>query len=196
MKKIISIIAIIFLIVFICQPIYANSKEKYTLSLTVKENTEDLQIFILLPEKYIKFLMERNNIDYDEQYTLVDIIKGEQLKEIQVDMENVQDKIYIENNIKYVQILLETIQKNVYNFDIVSDYTNMDIKYRVKSNTEDYIMHIDNFKIKDGVCKIEYNATKNTIKQPDEIIITLPTIIFLCLIVIIIIIIIYKWRNR
>ena len=57
-------------------------------------------------------------------------------------------------------------------------------------------MHIDNFEIEEGICKIEYNYSENTIKQPDKIVINFGAIILIILLIIIlIVIIITKQKN-
>ena len=43
----------------------------------------------------------------------------------------------------------------------------MNIKFRIKNEYKDYIMHIDNFKIEKDICEIEYDYDKDIVKQPD-----------------------------
>ena len=58
-------------------------------------------------------------------------------------------------------------------------------------------MHIDNFKIKDDVCQIEYNYDKNEIKQPTQITINFGTLLLIIILVFIAIIgIIAKIKGR
>ena len=85
----------------------------------------------------------------------------------------------------------------MYIFEIIEDYPDMDMKLRVKNNEKDYIMHIDNFKIKDDVCQIEYNYDKNEIKQPTKITINFGTLLLIIILVFIAIIgIIAKIKGR
>ena len=64
---------------------------------------------------------------------------------------------YEENGIEYVQILLEKNDDDIYFFDILSDYFDLDMRYRIKNDNKDFIAHIENFKLKDGICEIEYD---------------------------------------
>ena len=64
----------------------------------------------------------------------------------------------------------------------------MDMKFRIKNVDKDYIVHIDNFKISDNVCKIEYNYDENTVKQPDTTFVPFLTKLLIILLAIIIVI--------
>ena len=53
---------------------------------------------------------------------------------------------------------------------------------------KDDIVHIDNFKISNGVCKVEYNYEKNTVKQPDTEFIPFVTKVLMIILVVIIVV--------
>ena len=74
-------------------------------------------------------------------------LKNNDITGIEVKKENVQDELYEENGIEYTQILLEPDENGIYKFDLLEDYNKLDIKYRIKNEKKDYIVHIDNFKI-------------------------------------------------
>ena len=62
------------------------------------------------------------------------------------------------------------------------------MKLRIKNDEKDYIMHIDNFKIEDDVCQIEYDYDNDEVKQPTKIVINFGTILLIVILVMIIII--------
>lgn len=74
-------------------------------------------------------------------YEGVDTLKRNRISGITVYKQNVQDEIYTESGIKYVQILLN--EEGIYKFDILENYFDMDMKFRIKNNRKDYIIHID-----------------------------------------------------
>ena len=79
-------------------------------------------------------------------------------------------------------------ERNIYVFDILESYPKMDIKYRIKNIQKDYIVHIDNFKIERGKCEIEYDYTKDMVKQPDKKIIPVGIKILMGILIIIIVV--------
>ena len=105
---------------------------------------------------------------------------------INLDKTKVQDDIYEENGIKYIQILLDKYKKDTYSFDILSDYTELNIKYRIKGKSEDYIVHIDNFKVEDDKCEVQYNVDQNIVKQPDKKVFSFYTIVLIIILIIVI----------
>lgn len=168
-KWVVGLILIMILGTLSCQVFAAD--ETYRMELEIKNNTknEDVEIYILLPQEYIEFAIDRSptwaqdHVTYEGAKTL----KYNDVEGIEVKKENVQDKTYKEGNVEYVQIKLEPNLNNKYVFDILSDYEEMNIKFRIKNDYKDYIMHIDNFKIEKDICEIEYNYDKDIVKQPD-----------------------------
>ena len=188
MKKIISILG---LIVFLIREMllwvsYAAYQATYTLEFEASNVNEDFDIYILLPKDYIEFVIEDDALDIE--YTGVDTLKNNDIPSIRVNKENVSDELYEEDGVEYVQILLEENDDGIYEFDILSNYKEMDMKYRIKNVNKDFIVHIDNFKIDDGVCKIEYNYEEDTVKQPDTQFIPFVTKLLLVILVVIILI--------
>ena len=196
MKRYIAIICICVLVILMnISVVTANST--YTIELEVTKNTENksFTLYMLLPQDYIEYAI--NKADLDIEYTGAETLKQYDIPLINVDKEKIQDETYSENGIEYVQILLEQNEDSMYIFEIIEDYPDMDMKLRVKNNEKDYIMHIDNFKIKDDVCQIEYNYDKNEIKQPTQITINFGTLLLIIILVFIAIIgIIAKIKGR
>ena len=196
MKRYIVIICICVLVIMMnISIVMANST--YTIELEVTKNTENksFTLYMLLPQDYIEYAI--NKADLDIEYTGAETLKQYDIPLINVDKEKIQDETYSENGIEYVQILLEQNEDSMYIFEIIEDYPDMDMKLRVKNNEKDYIMHIDNFKIKDDVCQIEYNYDKNEIKQPTKITINFGTLLLIIILVFIAIIgIVAKIKGR
>lgn len=155
MKKIISIITMIVMALLLIGSVYASEEnllETYSLDMKILNKSENFELYILLPSNYIQYAIEKTgqDIKYEGSSTL----KNNTISGINIDKNNVLDQTYKEDNIEYVQIKLKETSENEYTFDIISDYQNMDMKYRIKQGSDDYIMHIDNFKVQDGICKI------------------------------------------
>ena len=93
------------------------------------------------------------------------MLKNHEIPGINIKKQNIQEKIYEEDNIEYVQILLEPDKYEIYHFYVIETYPSMDIKYRLTSNSIDYIMHLSNFEVQDNVCKMEYNFKEGTFKN-------------------------------
>lgn len=197
MKLLFVVVIIISMISVLIPNAYSSDIETYKISLIVKDNknNEDINLYILLPKEYIEYAIDSANLDID--YQGVETIKDNDILGINVNKENIKNDLYIENNIEYVQILLEKNLNNEYTFDVLENYYGDEkIKLRIKNDSKDYIMHIDNFEIEEGICKIEYNYSENTIKQPDKIVINFGAIILIILLIIIlIVIIIIKQKN-
>ena len=197
MKKVLKIIVIAILLINIFYISSIANEEMNKLRLNVVDSNEDYQVYILLPKKYIMYAIEKEGLDieYDKANTLI----YNNIPSIPVDINNVQNDTYIENSIEYVQILLNNVGNEEYYFEIIEDYTDMDILYRVKSQTRDNIIHIDNFKIKDNSCKMEYNYEQNEIKSLERNDIKI-SIDFewwqILLIIILVIFIIYLYKRR
>lgn len=196
MKRYIVIICICVLVIMMnISIVMANST--YTIELEVTKNTENksFTLYMLLPQDYIEYAINKAGLDIE--YTGAETLKQYDIPLINIDKEKIQDETYSENGIEYVQILLEQNEDSMYIFEIIEDYPDMDMKLRVKNNEKDYIMHIDNFKIKDDVCQIEYNYDKNEIKQPTQITINFGTLLLIIILVFIAIIgIVAKIKGR
>lgn len=196
MKRYIVIICICVLVIMMnISIVMANST--YTIELEVTKNTENksFTLYMLLPQDYIEYAINKAGLDIE--YTGAETLKQYDIPLINIDKEKIQDETYSENGIEYVQIVLEQNEDSMYIFEIIEDYPDMDMKLRVKNNEKDYIMHIDNFKIKDDVCQIEYNYDKNEIKQPTQITINFGTLLLIIILVFIAIIgIIAKIKGR
>ena len=188
MKKLFLIFIISIMILAINFTYVNANNDTYTLELETVNNKhkEDFDLYLLLPKDYIVFAIQEDNLDisYDGANTL----KNNEIPSIPVKKEMVKEDVYIENGIEYVQILLEESNNNKYEFEMLSNYTNMDMKYRVKNIEKDYIIHIDNFKIVERKCEIEYDYDNNTVKQPDIKIVLFATKVLTVILVIVIVI--------
>lgn len=163
MKKFLNIIILCIIIIMSTYlPVKAADTEMSQLRLTVLEADEDYELFMLLPKKYIKYAIQHDGLDieYESENTLI----YNTIPSIPVDINNVQDDTYIENGVEYVQIKLDDLGGEEYLFEIISEYTDMDMVYRLKSASRDNIMVIENFQMQDNVCRMEYNYKENTIK--------------------------------
>ena len=176
MKKIVTILVIImilFTMIFSIKNSYASGKDdrvELQLVITNNPNKENIDIYILLPKEYIEFAISSANLNL--KYNGPSTLKENVIPGIDVDKLQILDDTYTEDNIEYVQIKLNANMEGIYTFNILSEYSNLDMKYRVKNSTKDYIMHIDNFKIDKGICEIEYNYGEDIVKQPDKKVIT------------------------
>ena len=187
MKKYLTIVLLIILMIGLLVPtVKANSTYTIQLEVTSNESNADFDLFMLLPSNYIIYAI--NNAGLDIEYTGAETLIQNDIPLINVDKKNIQNETYVENGIEYVQILLEPNAEGLYTFEILSNYSEMDMKLRVKNDDKDYIMHIDNFKIEDNVCEIEYNYDKDEIKQPTKIRINFGTLLLIVLLIIIIMI--------
>ena len=196
MKKILNIIilAIIILILFIPN-VKAVDLSTYELKLKVLENTEnkEFDLYILLPKSYIVYAIDNSNLNIE--YTGAETLKENNIPGIDIDKNNVEDEIYKENDNEYVQILLEPNEDNEYTFNILSSYIGKDMKFRIKNDEKDYIMHLDNFTVKDNTCQLEYNYSQNSLKQKDYTEFSFSTVLFIILIIIVFIAIIAKIKG-
>ena len=196
MKKILNIIilAIIILILFIPN-VKAVDLSTYELNLKVLENTEnkEFDLYILLPKSYIVYAIDNSNLNIE--YTGAETLKENNIPGIDIDKNTVEDEIYKENDNEYVQILLEPNEDNEYTFNILSSYIGKDMKFRIKNDEKDYIMHLDNFTVKDNTCQLEYNYSQNSLKQKDYTEFSFSTVLFIILIIIVFIAIIAKIKG-
>ena len=187
MKKFMKIIYIIIMAIMLLAPVEnANSYKNIDLQLKVTKNVNNanFNMYMLLPKDYIVYAINNANlnIEYDGPNTL----KENTIIGINVEKSKIQDETYNEDGIEYVQILLEPTNNNIYNFKILSDYNKLDMKFRVKNDEKDYIMHIDNFKTDDNECKMEYNYDQNQIRQANKIVINFGTLLLIVILVLII----------
>lgn len=187
MKRIKKIVVLLIfsIIIFMCGCTYATDTFQLEFKIINNKENERVDLYILLPKEYIEFAISQSyvNIDYDGASTL----KENTIPGIKVNKEKVQDEVYKENGVEYVQVLLQK-EDGKYKFDILENYQKMDIKFRLKNEQKDYIVHIDNFEIQDGKCKIEYDYEKDEVKQPDKIIVPTSAIILIILLILVIVI--------
>lgn len=165
------------------------SGETYTLDFEVSNANESFDLYVLLPKEYILFAIQEDGLNIE--YTGADTLKNNNIPSISVNKNDIEDKLYEENGIEYTQIHLKENSQGKYTFDILADYPDMDMKFRVKNTTKDYIIHIDNFEVKNGVCKVEYDYAEESVKQEgteiSQFIIILLIVILIALIVVAII---------
>ena len=166
MKKLIKIIILSILIitsVYIPTNAEAELAGMSQLRLTVTEADEPYEIYMLLPKNYINYTIKHDGLDigYDGANTLI----YNTIPSIMVNVNNVLKDTYIDNGIEYVQIKLDDMGGEEYIFEIISEYTDMDMMYRIKSESKDNLMLINNFSIdEDNTCKMEYNYKEDTIQ--------------------------------
>ena len=186
-KKIaVLLLNVIFFIIISINSVYANDTYNLELEILNNKQKEKIDVYILLPKEYIEHCIEKDevNVKYNGPKTLIENI----IPSIYVDKENVQEKVYKIDEKEYVQILLKKDENEKYNFNILNTYKRMDIKYRVKNNNKDYIIHIDNFKRDNYNCKVKYNYDKDEVKQPTTKMINISIKIFLIILILIIVI--------
>ena len=192
-KTIISLFMIIIIsllmIIFNTTNVQAASSDSEFFELQFEiinnEENENVDIYLLLPKEYIEFAIEHDNLNIE--YEGANTIKENNIPSINVDGLNIEDELYEENGIEYVQILLEKNDDDIYSFDILSDYFDLDMRYRIKNDNKDFIAHIDNFNIENGACEIEYDYSSDIVKQPDKKMFSLGTILLIIILLIVII---------
>ena len=192
-KSIIFLFAVMMISLLIIILNTTNSQERladdefFKLQFEIKNNeeNENVYIYLLLPKEYIEFAIKHDNLDIE--YEGANTLKENSIPSINVDGLNILDDIYEENGIKYVQILLEKNEDNIYSFDILSDYFDLDMRYRIKNDSKDFIANIENFKLNDGICEIEYDYDADIVKQPDRKLFSFGTILLIAILIIVII---------
>ena len=192
-KRITTLFAIIIIsllmIIFNTTNAQATSADNEFFELQFKiinnEENENVDIYLLLPKEYIEFAIEHDKLDIE--YEGANTIKENNIPSINVDGLNIEDELYEENGIEYVQILLEKNDDDIYSFDILSDYFDLDMRYRIKNDNKDFIAHIENFKLKDGICEIEYDYDADIVKQPDRKVFSFGTILLIAILIIVVI---------
>ena len=195
MKRIITLTTIFIIFVMAVSSCAVFSKTELNFKTIENKENEDFDLYLLLPRDYIEFaiLNSASGIDYEGPSTL----KENDIPGIEIDnKENIQDEPYNEDEIEYVQILLEKSDDGSYKFDIIDEYPDLSMKYRIKNDEKDYIVHIDNFKVKNRVCEIEYDYTTDSIKQPDEVMTQTAVILCIILSVIVVIGLIAYFKQR
>ena len=196
MKKLITVFSLL-LVIFV-GGLFSSSyaiEETYTLEFEASDVSEDFDLYLLLPKEYIEFAIEEDGVDLE--YTGAETLKDNDIPSIRVNKDDVSDEIYEEDGVEYTQILLEPNEDGKYEFDILSSYGKMDMKYRIKNLNKDYIVHIDNFKIDNGVCQIQYNYDEDAVKQPDtEFVPFITKLLIIILIVIIVVGLIAYIKQR
>lgn len=168
MKKILTIILLnIILLINICSvQAQASTETMNQLRLQVKDADESYSIYMLLPRDYIEYAIKHDGLDMEYQGS--NTIKFYTIPSITVDVDSVLDETYVDNHIEYVQIKLDDIGEQEYFFELLPDYPEMDMMYRVESDSKDDLLLLSNFKFRDGTCKITYNYKENTIKTEDK----------------------------
>lgn len=167
MKKLVFIFSILLIIILGVLANFSYAYEKmYTLEFEASDVSKSFDLYLLLPKEYIEYAIRKDDLDIE--YKGVETLKDNDIPSINIENKNdISDELYKENGIEYIQILLHQNEDGKYVFDILEDYPDMDMKYRIKNVDKDDIVHINNFEISDDVCKIEYNYDENTIKQPN-----------------------------
>ena len=196
MKKRIVCLLFMFIIILFNMSSYSKTKDFYELQFEVINNNENknFDIYLLLPEEYIEFVIENDGLEIE--YTGIDTLKNNDIPSINVDKSKLQEDIYKEDGVEYIQILLDKDKKDIYSFEILSNYTELNMKYRIKSESEDYIVHIDNFKIENDICEIQYDVDQNIVKQPDKKVFSFYTIILIIILIIIILLALISYINQ
>lgn len=192
-KRITTLFAIIIIsllmIIFNTTNAQATSADNEFFELQFKiinnEENENVDIYLLLPKEYIEFAIEHDKLDIE--YEGASTLKENNIPSIDVDGLNILDDIYEEDGTEYVQILLEKNEDNIYSFNILSDYFDLDMKYRIKNDDKDFIANIENFKLNDGICEIEYDYDADIVKQPDRKMFSFGTILLVAILIIILI---------
>lgn len=192
-KRITTLFAIIIIsllmIIFNATNVQANSSDSefFELQFEIKNNEENdnVDIYLLLPKEYIEFAIKHDNLDIE--YEGANTLKENNIPSIDVKGLNILDDIYEENGIEYVQILLDKNDDDIYSFDILSDYFDLDMRYRIKNETKDFIANIENFKLNNGICEIEYDYSADIVKQPDRKVFSFGTILLIAILIIIVV---------
>ena len=188
MKKLVFIFSILLIIILGVLANFSYAYEKmYTLEFEASDVSKSFDLYLLLPKEYIEYAIRKDDLDIE--YKGIETLKDNDIPSINIENKNdISDELYKENGIEYIQILLHQNEDGKYVFDILEDYPDMDMKYRIKNVDKDDIVHINNFEISDDVCKIEYNYDENTIKQPNTTFVPFLTKLLIILLAVIIVI--------
>ena len=188
MRRLVFVFSILLIIILGSIMNFSYAYEKvYTLEFEASDVSKSFDLYLLLPKEYIEYAIRKDGLDI--KYKGVETLKDNDIPSINIENKNdISDELYKENGIEYIQILLKQNEDGKYVFDILEDYADMDMKFRIKNVDKDDIVHIDNFKISDNVCKIEYNYDENTVKQPDTTFVPFLTKLLIILLAVIIVI--------
>ncbi len=197
----IIVISIILLIIFMkFNIVNAENEETYTIEFNI-ENVENpnYNVYLMIPKDYIEYLIQNSNLNikYNGPVTL----KENTFPSLDIKKENVQEELYEDNNIEYVQVLLEPTIENQYKVNVLKSYPEKDMAFRIEEKETDYnyiIYMEENFKIEDNICKIYYNYQEKvaTNIQNEKNGIKLWQIILVILIVGIVVFLIYKINKK
>lgn len=171
MSKKMKIINIILLFGMICCSFLGfytvKAEDFYEVNFTVLNTEEACKVYWLLPEKYINYINQQTGVNFK-----IDDIKGNTKAQSSYisyfNVSNVQNEIYEENGVRYLQVELKEVAHS-FLFYIAPGYTDMDYKLRYKSDTRDVILHLNKFTYnEDGDCNIKYDYLLNDFKTEDE----------------------------
>ena len=189
MKKALTILNVIIILIMMLTIKVKAINETFDIKLKVENNKSDEQysMYILLPKEYIEYAIMQDELDLEIEDDLGNMLFYEQIPSISIKKENIYND-YVDGDQKYAQILVEPNDDGEFIFSILEDYGKLDIKFRIMSDSKNYIIHIDNFKIEDGICEAILNYDNDTIKQPDRMVIS-PALLMLIVILIVVIIV-------
>lgn len=198
--KIIVISIILLIVLMRFNIVNAENEETYTIEFNI-ENVENpnYNVYLMIPKDYIEYLIQNSNLNikYNGPVTL----KENTFPSLDIKKENVQEELYEDNNIEYVQVLLEPTIENQYKVNVLKSYPEKDMAFRIEEKETDYnyiIYMEENFKIEDNICKIYYNYQEKvaTNIQNEKNGIKLWQIILVILIVGIVVFLIYKINKK
>lgn len=197
MKKTFGIIIFISIILIGTFVSAKTNTDMIELQLNVIENEkqEKFDIYILLPEQYVKYAIQYDNVDVKIQNSLADTVLQSDIPSINCDKSFIQQD-YQEENKKYLQIKIQENEQGKYIFPILTSYGEMDMKYRIKNASKNYIIHFDNFDVEDGICEIDYYYDSDVIKQPDRKIMPFGIMILFIILIVVILITLVSYRKQ
>lgn len=166
-KKILLIFILLIMLLIWMVPVLAiqvgTKGDTYEIQLTMKNKQPSYQLYLLLPRDYLEYVIAQKGLDlvYEGPDTLIE----HEIPGISVSRDKVQAQEYVEDQKQYVSILLTPDDKEMFYFTVVSSYPNQDIKFRYVNGEKDFIVHLDDFRVQDGVCQIEYDGKQDTVKN-------------------------------
>lgn len=168
--KIINIILIFCIVCCFLGGFYkVKAEDFHKVSFTVLNSEEAYKVYWLLPEKYINYINQQTS----ENFKIDEIKSSSKARTAYIsyfNVANVQNEIYEENGVRYLQIELKEVAHS-FLFYIAPGYTDMDYKLRYKSDTRDVVLHLNDFTYNvDGECTIKYDYNLNDFKT-DEVVI-------------------------
>lgn len=167
-KKIQLILMVLFMVSFIWAiPTFAiqvgTKGDTYEIQLTMKNKQPSYQMYLLLPREYLEYAIAQQGLDF--VYEGPDTLVKYEIPGISVNRANIEKQEYVEEQKQYVSVLLSPDDKDRFFFTVMASYPNQDIKFRYVSGEKDYIIHMDDFRVQDGVCQIEYDGKQDTVKN-------------------------------